>query len=149
MEKAYYIGLDIGKNAFQVFLADRKGRELGNRKLTRKQLIPFFANLSPCMVGMEACGTSHHRARTLIELGHEAKLIQPVRVKAFLGHRNKTDAADAKAICEALMHPGTRFVTVKTIKQQEMKHYLSRRERFVRNCTELLIKQDHFCQSAE
>ena len=144
MEKVYYIGLDIAKNVFQVFLADRKGRELGNRKLTRKQLIPFFANLSPCMVGMEACGTSHHWARTLIELGHEAKLIQPVRVKAFLGHRNKTDAADAKAICEALMHPGTRFVTVKTIKQQEMKHYLSRRERLVRNRTELINQTRSF-----
>ena len=126
MEKVYYIGLDIAKNVFQVFLADRKGRALGNRKLTRKQLIPFFANLSPCAVGMETCGTAHHWARTLIELGHEAKLIQPIRV--ILGHRNKTDAADAKSICESLMHPGTRFITVKTIAQQEMKHYLSRRE---------------------
>ncbi len=138
MEKVYNIGLDIAKNVFQVFLADRTGRALGNRKLTRKQLIPFFANLSHCTVGMEACGTAHHWARALIELGHEAKLIHPIRVKAFLGHRNKTDAADARAICEALMHPGTRFVTVKTIKQQEMKHYLSRRERLVRNRTEII-----------
>ena len=138
MERVYYIGLDIAKNVFQVFLADRRGRELGNRKLTRKQLVPFFANLQPCTVGIEACGTSHHWARTLIELGHEAKLIQPIRVKAFLGHRNKTDAADARAICEALMHPGTRFVTVKTVAQQETKHFLSRRERLVRNRTELI-----------
>ena len=138
MERVYYIGLDIAKNVFQVFLVDRRGRELGNRKLTRKQLIPFFANLQPCTVGIEACGTSHHWARTLIELGHEAKLIQPIRVKAFLGHRNKTDAADARAICEALMHPGTRFVTVKTVAQQETKHFLSRRERLVRNRTELI-----------
>ena len=113
MEKVYYIGLDIAKNVFQVFLADKKGRALANRKLTRKQLILFFANLPPCMVGIEACGTAYHWARTLIELGHEAKLIQPIRVKAFLGHHNKTDAADGKAICKALMHPGTRFVTVK------------------------------------
>lgn len=138
MEKVYYIGLDIAKNVFQVFLADQKGREIGNRKLTRKQLITFFANISPCTVGIEACGTAHHWARTLIELGHEAKLIQPIRVKAFLGHRNKTDAADARAICEALMHPGTRFSAVKTIIQQEIKHFLSRRERLVRNRTELI-----------
>ena len=138
MKNVYYVGLDIAKNVFQVFLADQKGRELGNRKLTRNKLIPFFANLSPCTVGIEACGTAHHWARTLKSLGHEAKLIQPIRVKAFLGHRNKTDAADAKAICEALMHPGTRFVRVKTLSQQEKKHYLSRRERLVRNRTELI-----------
>ena len=144
MEKVYYIGLDIAKNVFQVFLADKKGRALANRKLTRKQLILFFANLPPCMVGIEACGTAHHWARTLIELGHEAKLIQPIRVKAFLGHHNKTDAADGKAICKALMHPGTRFVTVKTIGQQVMKHYLSRRERLVRNRTELINQTRSF-----
>ena len=138
MENVHYIGLDIAKNVFQIFLADQKGRELCNRKLARKQLIPFFANLSPCTVGIEACATAHHWARSLIELGHVAKLIQPIRVKAFLGHRNKTDAADAKAICEALMHPGTRFVKVKTITQQEMKQYLLRRERLVGNRTELI-----------
>lgn len=138
MKNVYYVGLDIAKNVFQVFLADQKGRELGNRKLTRNKLIPFFANLSPCTVGIEACGTAHHWARTLKSLGHEAKLIQPIRVKAFLGHCNKTDAADAKAICEALMHPGTRFVRVKNLSQQEKKHYLSRRERLVRNRTELI-----------
>jgi transposase len=144
MGKVYFVGLDIAKNIFQVFLADHKGRELGNRKLTRKQLIPFFANLSPCTVGIEACGTAHHWARTLIELGHEAKLIQPIRVKAFLGHRNKTDAADARAICEALTHPGTRFVTIKTVAQQEIKHFLSRRERLVRNRTELINQTRSF-----
>ena len=138
MEKVYFVGLDIAKNVFQVFLADQKGRELNNRKLTRKQMLPFFANLAPCTVGLEVCGTAHHWARTLKSLGYEVKLIQPIRVKAFLGHRNKTDAADAKAICEALMHPGTRFVRVKNLSQQEKKHYLSRRERLVRNRTELI-----------
>ena len=144
MEKVYFVGLDVAKNVFQVFLADQKGRELSNRKLKRKQMIPFFANLAPCTVGLEACGTAHHWARTLKDLGHEAKLIQPIRVKAFLGHRNKTDAADARAICEALMHPGTRFVRVKTVSQQEMKHYLSRRERLVRNRTELINQTRSF-----
>ena len=76
MKNVYYVGLDIAKNVFQVFLADQKGRELGNRKLARNKLIPFFANLSSCTVGIEACGTAHHWARTLKSLGHEAKLIQ-------------------------------------------------------------------------
>ena len=144
MKKVYYVGLDIAKNVFQVFLADERGRELANRKLTRKQLIPFFANLSHCTVGIEACATAHYWARTLKELGHDAKLIQPIRVKAFLGYHNKTDAADAKAICEALMHPGTCFVRVKTVQQQEMKHFLSRRERLVNNRTELINQTRSF-----
>ena len=138
MKKVYYAGLDIAKNVFQVFLADERGRELSNRKLSRKQIMEFFRTLAPCTVGIEACATAHYWARTLISMGHEAKLIQPIRVKAFLGHRNKTDAADAKAICEALMHPGTRFVKVKTEEQQDKMHFLSRRERLVRNSTEII-----------
>ena len=138
MKKVYYVGMDIAKNVFQVFLADERGRELGNRKLSRLQVKEFFTKLAPCTVGIEACGTAHYWARTLAGMGHEAKLIQPIRVKAFLGHRNKTDAADARAICEALMHPGTRFVTVKTEEQQERLHYLSLRERLARNCTEIV-----------
>ena len=138
MKKVYYVGLDIAKNIFQVFQADERGRELGNRKMTRNQAMEFFTNLPPCTVGMEACATAHYWARTLAAKGHEAKLIQPIRVKAFLGHRNKTDAADARAICEALVHPGTRFVKVKTEEQQEKMHFLSRRERLVRNSTEII-----------
>jgi transposase len=122
MKKAYYVGLDIAKNIFQVFAADEKGREISNRKIQRNAMIAFFANLPPCTVGMEACGTAHHWARTLEVKGHTVKLIQPQRVKAFLSGRNKTDAADAKAICEALMHPGTRFVRVKSVEQQDMDH---------------------------
>lgn len=131
MKKVYFVGLDIAKNVFQLFLADEKGKQLGNRKMSRSQMESFFVNLPPCIIGMEACGTSHHWVRVLTSMGHTPKLIQPNRVKAFLGLNNKTDAADAKAICEALMHPGTTFVRPKTIAQQDIDHLLSRRQRLV------------------
>jgi transposase len=138
MKRAYYVGLDIAKNIFQVFLADANGRELGNKKMNRKALVPFFANLPACTIGIEACATAHHWARTLEAHGHTVKLIQPQRVKAFLSGRNKTDAADAKAICEALIHPGTRFVRAKSLEQQDTDHLLARRERLVRNRTQIV-----------
>lgn len=138
MQKVYFIGLDIAKNVFQVFLADEKGRQISNKKLKRSQVVAFFANLPACTIGMEACGSSHHWARTLQDIGHDVKLIQPRRVKAFLGGRNKTDAADARAICEALMHPGTRFVSIKTEEQQDLDHVLGMRERMVNDRTQLI-----------
>ncbi|WP_370808744.1 IS110 family transposase [Bilophila wadsworthia] len=144
MEKVYFVGLDIAKNIFQVFLADKKGRELGNRKVRRAAMTELFTQMPPCIIGIEACGTAHHWARKLEAMGHEVKLIQPQRVKAFLGQRSKTDAADAKAICEALMHPGTRFVRAKTIEQQDTDHLLSRRERLVGNRTQLVNQTRSF-----
>lgn len=138
MKKVYYIGLDIAKNVFQVSLADQTGRQIANKKLKRERLIDFFANLEGCIVGIEACGSAHYWARTLHTLGHQVRLIQPIRVKAFLGNRNKTDAADARAICEALMHPGTVFVSAKTESQQDIEHLLGVRERLVDNLIELI-----------
>lgn len=135
MKKVYFVGLDIAKNIFQLFLADQNGREMGNRKMSRKQMIQFFVNLPPCTIGIEACGTAHHWVRALSAMGHTVKLLQPIRVKAFLSGRNKTDAADARAICEALMHPGTTFVRAKTIEQQDIDHLLDRRQRLVEACT--------------
>ena len=138
MSQSYFIGLDIAKNFFQVFIADKTGHQIANKKLKRSQVKEYFANLSTSKIGIEACGTSHYWARELQNLGHDVYLIQPIRVKAFLGNRNKTDAADAKAICEALMHPGTRFVAVKTEAQQDTDHILSMRERLVSNRTQLV-----------
>lgn len=131
MQKVYFIGLDIAKNIFQLFMADQHGKQISNRKMNRSQMIQFFSNLPACTIGIEACGTAHHWVRKLSAMGHTVNLIQPVRVKAFLGGRNKTDAADAKAICEALMHPGTTFVRAKTIEQQDIDHLLDRRQRLV------------------
>lgn len=138
MRKVYFVGLDIAKNVFQLFLADEKGKQIGNKKMSRSQMVQFFSNLLPCAIGIEACGTAHHWVRTFTAMGHEVKLIQPIRVKAFLGRSNKTDAADAKAICEALMHPGTVFVRAKTIEQQDMDHLLDRRQRLVDDRTKVI-----------
>jgi transposase len=138
------VGLDIAKNIFQVFTAAENGREIGNRKMPRKAMIEFFANLQPCIIGVEACGTAHHWARTLEAMGHTVRLIQPQRVKAFLSGRNKTDAADAKAICEALMHSGTRFVRAKSIEQQDTDHLLSRRCRLVHSRTRIVNQTRSF-----
>ena len=87
------------------------------KALRRSQLLPFFAKLPPCLVGLEACGTSHHWARELISLGHEVQLMPPTYVKPYV-KRGKTDAADAEAICEAVTRPTMRFVPVKSRDRQ-------------------------------
>jgi transposase len=138
MSRAYFIGLDIAKNVFQAFSADDRGKALQNKKMTRKATIEYFTKLVPCTIGIEACGTAHYWVRTLTEMGHTVKLINPQRVKAFLGSHNKTDAADAKAICEALMHPGTRFIRSKSEDEQNTDHLLARRERLVHCMTQVV-----------
>lgn len=138
MREAYFIGLDIAKNIFQVFTADGKGREISNKRLNRNTMTRYFAQLPEAVIGIEACGTAHHWARTLTALGHTVKLISAQRAKAFRCSRNKTDAADAKAICEALMHPGTTFIRAKSLEEQDIDHLLARRELMVQNRTQLI-----------
>lgn len=138
MKESYFIGLDIAKSVFQVFIADGKGREISNKKLSRIAMTRYFAQLPKSVVGIEACGTAHHWARTLTAFGHTVRLVNPQRAKAFLGSRNKTDAADAKAICEALMHPGTTFIRAKSLDEQDIDHLLARRELLVQNRTQLI-----------
>src|SRR5580698_6581177 len=111
------VGLDIAKNVFQVHGVDGEGRAVLRRKVRRDQLLKLFGALEPCLVGMEACATAHHWARELGALGHEVRLMPPAYVKAYV-KRNKNDAADAEAICEAVTRPTMRFVPVKTIEQQ-------------------------------
>lgn len=144
MREAYFIGLDIAKNVFQIFTADSKGREISNKRLTRNAMTRYFSQLPESVVGIEACGTAHHWARKLTALGHTVKLINPQRVKAFLGSRNKTDAADAKAIGEALMHPGTTFIRAKSLEEQDIDHLLARRELLVHNRTQLINQTRSF-----
>src|ERR1700753_2266124 len=111
------IGLDLAKNVFQVHGLDAVGDVVVRRALRRAQLLPFFAKLSPCLVGIEACGTSHHWARELTKLGHEVRLMPPAYVKPYV-KRGKTDAADAEAVCEAVTRPTMRFVPVRSPEQQ-------------------------------
>jgi transposase len=111
------VGLDLAKRAFQVHAVDAKGEIVVARKLTRNQLIPFFAALPPCVVAMEACASAHHWGRALIELGHEVRLLPPAHVKPYV-RRNKSDQVDAAAIYEAMSRPGQRFVPVRSIENQ-------------------------------
>ena len=113
------IGLDLAKSVFQAHGVDEAGATALTKRLHRKQMEPFFSKLPPCLVGMEACGTAHHWARTLAAMGHEVRLIPPSYVKAYV-KRGKSDALDAEAICEAVQRPTMRFVSVKTVEQQSI-----------------------------
>jgi transposase len=119
MEKIATIGLDIAKSVFQVHGVDAAGEVVVRRRLSRARVIPFFAKLPRCLVGIEACSNSHHWARELIALGHDARLMPAQYVKPYV-KRGKNDAADAEAICEAVTRPTMRFVTVKTPEQQSV-----------------------------
>ena len=107
------IGLDTAKNLFQVHGVDAQGRVVLRRRLTRAKVLTLFANLPRCVIGLEAGGGAHHWARELTKLGHDARLMPPQYVKAYV-KRGKNDAADAAAICEAVTRPSMRFVPVKT-----------------------------------
>jgi transposase len=119
MGQVVTIGLDIAKSVFQVHGVDAEGAVVIRQKLPRARLLSFFAKLEPCLVGIEACGASHHWARELIGLGHEVRLMPPSYVKAYL-KRQKNDMADAEAICEAVTRPTMRFVPVKSPDQQSV-----------------------------
>ncbi len=133
------IGLDIAKQYFQVHGADKYGKDVFNKKLKRTAVLSFFANLPACLVGLEACGGAHYWAREIAKLdaGHTVRLISPRHVKPFVLN-NKTDAADARAICEVVRRPATRFVNVKTVAQQDMSAWHRIRERKVKERTALV-----------
>ncbi len=111
------VGLDLAKTVFQVHGVDARGEVVVARQVRRGGLLGFFGKLTPCEVAMEACSSAHHWARQLMSLGHSVKLIPPAHVKPYV-RRNKNDAADAAAICEAAMRPGQRFVPVRAIDNQ-------------------------------
>ena len=111
------IGLDLAKSVFQAHGVDETGGTVLVKRLHRKQMLPFFSKLAPCLIGIEACGTAHYWARMLVAMGHEVRLIPPSYVKAYV-KRGKSDALDAEAICEAVQRPSMRFVPVKTVEQQ-------------------------------
>lgn len=119
MNEVITIGLDIAKSVFQVHGVDDAGEVVIAKRLRRTQVIPFFKKLVPCLVGMEACASSHHWARELGALGHEVRIMPAAYVKPYV-KRSKNDAADAAAICEAVTRPTMRFVAVKSREQQSL-----------------------------
>lgn len=119
MEKVTTIGLDIAKSVFQVHGVGADGEVVVRRQLTRARMLPFFAKLPRCLVGIEACNNSHYWARELTALGHDVKLMPAQYVKPYV-KRGKNDAADAEAICEAVTRPTMRFVAVKSPEQQSL-----------------------------
>jgi transposase len=131
------IGLDIAKNVFQVHGVDAHETVVIRKALRRNQMIAFFGALPSCLIGMEACATAHYWARELTKLGHEVRLMPAKDVKAYL-KRNKNDAADATAICEAVRRPTMRFVPIKTAEQQGRLMQHRTRDLLMRQRTQLI-----------
>ena len=131
------IGLDLAKRVFQVHAVDAAGDVVLRKALRRSQVLPFFTKLPPCLIGMEACGTSHHWARELTKLGHEVRMMPPAYVKPYV-KRGKNDAVDAEAICEAVTRPTMRFVAMKSTEQQAALSLHRTRNLLVKQRTQLV-----------
>jgi transposase len=137
VSKVIIIGLDIAKHVFHAHGADERGRAVFSKKIGRGKLLDFFAAQPSCTVALEACGGAHHWARQLTQLGHEVRLIPPAYVKPFV-KRQKNDAIDAEAICEAAQRPSMRFVAVKSEQQQAAGLVFRTRDLLVRQRTQLI-----------
>lgn len=122
MPKISIAGLDLAKNVFQFHGVSEEGEVILKKRLRRNQMLPFFRQLPPCLIGIEACGSAHFWAQTLQGFGHEVRLMDARFVKAYL-KGNKNDAHDAEAICEAVQRPNMRFVPIKSTAQQQVLHW--------------------------
>jgi len=125
------LGIDLGKSTFHIHGVDRHGKQVIRKKLTRKGLLSYLSNLSPCLIGMEACGGAHYWSRKALALGHTPKLMAAQFVKPYV-KSNKNDFLDAEAICEAVQRPTMRFVTPRTADQQALGAQVKLRESLVR-----------------
>jgi transposase len=131
------VGLDLAKHIFQVHCVDASGRVVVAKAIRRNKLLEFFAALPRCLVGLEACGSAHHWARELIKLGHDARMMPPAYVKPYV-RRQKNDASDAAAICEAVARPSMRFVGVRSLENQAALMRHKAREMLVSQRTQLI-----------
>ena len=137
MQAVTTIGLDIAKSVFQIHGVDAAGNVIVRRQLKRRYVLPFFQKLPPCLVGIEACASSHHWSRELQALGHTVRLMPPAYVKPYV-KRHKNDAADAEAICEAVTRANMRFVAIKTPEQQSCLMLHRTRHLFIRQQTSVI-----------
>src|SRR5689334_23771444 len=137
MQAVTTIGLDIAKSVFQVHGVDATGNTVVRRQLKRRYVLSFFQKLPPCLVGIEACATSHHWSRELKALGHRVRLMAPAYVKPYV-KRQKNDAAEAEAICEAVTRANMRFVPTKTPEQQGCLMLHRTRHLFIRQQTSVI-----------
>jgi transposase len=137
MQMITIVGLDIAKSVFQVHGVDAQGEVVVRRQVRRARVLTFFQKLPACLVGIEACASSHHWARELQALGHTVRLMPPAYVKPYV-KRQKNDAADAEAICEAVQRPSMRFVPVKTPDQQACLMLHRTRHLFIRQQTAVI-----------
>lgn len=140
------LGIDIAKSVFQFHGVDADGAVIVQKKLRRGAVLNFLEKVGPCLIGMEACATSHHWAREITALGHEVRLIPPAYVKPYV-KRQKNDAADAEAICEAVTRPNMRFVPVKSTEQQGVLVLHRARDLLIRQRTMILnATRAHFAE---
>jgi transposase len=130
-------GIDLAKGVFQVHGVDADGRVVVQRALKRSQVLAFFARHPAALIGMEACGSAHYWARELIKLGHTVKLMPPAYVKPYV-RRNKNDARDAEACCEAVGRPTMRFVAIKSVEQQCGRSIHRARDLLIRQKTQVI-----------
>jgi transposase len=137
MQTVTTIGLDIAKSVFQIHGVDAAGNVIIRRQLKRRYVLSFFQKLSPCLIGIEACASSHHWSRELKVLGHTVRLMPPAYVKPYV-KRQKNDAADAEAICEAVTRANMRFVATKTTEQQSCLMLHRTRHLFIRQQTAVI-----------
>ncbi len=131
------IGLDLAKNVYQVHAINGTGEVVVRKTIRRAQVLRFFERLDPCLVGIEACGTSHYWAREISKFGHEVRLMPPAYVKPYV-KRGKTDASDAEAICEAVSRPTMRYVAIKSCEQQAALTVHRTRDLLVKQRTQLV-----------
>ncbi len=137
MKKITTIGLDIAKSVFHLYAVNDMGRYVKKKQLKRKQVLAYTAKLEPCLIAMEACGGANYWAREFIAQGHQIKLIAPQYVKPYV-KGNKNDYNDAEAITEAVQRPTMRFVTLKSIEQQDIQNFHRQRERIKKERTALV-----------
>lgn len=128
------LGIDVAKNVFQLHGVDAQGHPVLRKRVSRSALPRFLANLAPCLIGIEACGSAHHWARRFSAMGHRVRLISPQFVRPYV-KTNKNDGNDAEAICEAITRPTMRFVAMKSVEHQDIQMLHRIHERLVHSRT--------------